>query len=250
MSASTSSSPINTVDFLAVISPVFPTLETIRVSDSVRADYANGGILELARNIASNETYRFESYLIVFTSEGIGHMADEQAKAVGKAIADKFSTNVKVSSRQQWLEFVRLGRAVIKQGLDLTKLQSFSALRNTKAPKAKSNISDVDDYAPLLIAAREAQEHAADAVRIAIEQDAIHKESEQKQLEREHTLNASIGTLQTQVRTLENDSRVSADALANEKAFLAFADRKIAFMQSLMNKAQLGKVEQWVSANS
>jgi len=244
------SSTINTIGFVAVVSPMFPTLETIYVSDSVRADYDRGGVTLLAKNMACADTYRFQSYMLVFVAEGVAYMTPEQAKASTKAIGEKLSTDSRNSSRQQWVEFARLAIGAINAGVDISALQSMSALRNTKAPKGKSNISDLDAYAPLGAAAQEAQQDAATAVRIAIEQDAIHKESEQKQLEREHTLNASIGTLQTQVRTLENDSRVSADALANEKAFLAFADRKIAFMQSLLTKAQAVKLEQWVSSNS
>ncbi len=256
-SASSSNSTINTIDFLAVISPVFPTLETIRVSDSVRADYANGGIVELARNIASNETYRFQAYMVVFVTEAIAHLSDVKIggapsaqKMAVTAIAKALSTDSRASSRQQWVEFCRLSIGAIGSGVDISSLQSMTALRNTKTPKAKNNISDVDAYAPILLAAQEAQQEAAQAVRIAVEQDAARKESEEKQLEREHLLNASIGSLQSQIRELENASRVSGDALANKAAFLNFADRKIAFMESMLNKSQSIKLEQWIASNS
>jgi len=258
MSASSSSiNTINVIDFTPVVSAVYPTLETIVVSDSVRADYDRGGITLLAKNVACSDTYRFQAYMVVFVTEGIAYLSDvkigdtpsPQKSAIG-VVAKSLSTDSRNSSRQQWVEFCRLSVAAISAGIDISALQSMTALRNTKTPKAKNNISDVDAYAPILLAAQEAQQEAAQAVRLAVEEDAARKESEEKQLGREHALNASIGALQGQIRDLENASRVSGDALANKTAFLAFADRKIAFLESMLNKAQAGKLEAWKASNA
>jgi len=260
-SVSSSSLPVdvinesNVIGFKAVVSATYPTLDTIIVSDSVRSDFASGGITLLAKNMACADTYRFQAYLLVFVTEGIGLMPDVKVgnhpspqKTAISDIAKKLSTDSRASVRQQWLEFSRLAIAAIHAGVDISNIQSMSALRNTKTPKVKPNVSDVDAFNPILIASQEAQEAAATAVRASVEADAIRKDSEEKALERERDLNVSIGNLQSQVRKLENDSQISGDALQLQKSYLALANEQIAFMESIMNKAQLVKLESWKQA--